>query len=66
MEKGLDHLAWSTPCGREINYYKLITSRFQFCLKFNLQKKNIEHINDFPPPFLNDIRLIPILACSQT
>lgn len=36
MEKGLDHFAWSTPCGREVNDYKLLTSRLQFCLKFSL------------------------------
>lgn len=36
MEKWLDHFAWSTPCGREINHYKLLTSRLQFCLKFGL------------------------------
>lgn len=36
MEKRLDHFAWSTPCGREVNYYKLVTSRLQFCLKLRL------------------------------
>lgn len=66
MEKGLDHFAWSTPCGGEINYYKLLTSRFQFCLKFNLQKKKIKHIDDFPPPFLNCVSLTTMLGCSQT
>lgn len=48
MEKGLDHFARSTPRGREINDYKLLTSRFQFCLKFGLQKKELNTLMTFP------------------
>ena len=28
LEEGADHLAWTAPCGEEVNEYRLVTSVF--------------------------------------